>query len=131
MIATAINSGDSTDFSEDSAGGLISAINAVKVMDCADITVSDDTVDGLIATAINAGNSTGCDEDTAGGIIADIYASVSMNFAYILISYDAEDGLINNPINADELIATPINSTNCANTNFSDDAIDILMFLIC
>ena len=40
------------DFSEDAAGVLIKAINAINLMECADITVSDDAADGLITIAI-------------------------------------------------------------------------------
>ena len=72
LIATAINSGNSADFLDDSAGGLIAAINAENLTDCADISISDDAADELITTATNAGDSTDCAEDTAGGLIAAI-----------------------------------------------------------
>ena len=60
MIANDTNSGNSIDFVEDAACGLINDINAVNTMDCADIIVLDDTADGLIVIATNAGNLTNC-----------------------------------------------------------------------
>ena len=63
MIATAIDAYNSMDFSEDAAGGLIASIYTGDYMDCADILISDDVMDGLIATSIDAGNPTGCDDD--------------------------------------------------------------------
>ena len=39
LIATAINAGDSTDFSDDAAGGLIAATNAGNLADCSDILI--------------------------------------------------------------------------------------------
>ena len=41
------------------------------------------------------------------------------------------DRLIATPIDADGLIAMPIDSTDCADTNVSDDAVDRLMMLMC
>ena len=79
MIGTTTDGGNSTDFSEDAAGGLIDVINYLNLMDCSDIKFSDDLADELIATAIYAGNSTDCAEDAAGGLIAAIDAGVSMN----------------------------------------------------
>ena len=129
-----------TNYAEDAASGLIDAINYVNLMDFSDITISDDASDGLIATDINAGNSTDCYEGAAGGLIADINTGVLINCADIFISDDAEDGLINTtidvyefittPIDADGLIATPIKSTDCADTNVLDDAVDRLTMLI-
>ena len=126
VIATSINAGYSTDFSEDAAGGLIAATNAGNstscadilisndsvdgliatdtdagnLTDCADITVSDDAADGLITTDINSGNLTGCAEDAEGGLIAAIDDDVYMNCADLSISDDAEDGLIATPVNS-------------------------------
>ena len=40
-------------------------------------------------------------------------------------------GLIATSIDADGLIATPIESTDCADTNVLDDAINILTMLMC
>ena len=54
-------------------------------MDCADITFSDDALDGLIVTAINAENLTDCAEDAADGSIAAIHAGNLMDCADILI----------------------------------------------
>ena len=54
LITTAVDAVDLTDFSDDSAGGLIAAINDGNQMGGADITISDDVGDGLIATAINS-----------------------------------------------------------------------------
>ena len=84
-----------TDFSEDAAGGLITAIDAGSSMNCADIYISDDTADGLVANHI------------------DTYA------------------LIATTIDAGGLISTPIKSTDCADTNVSDDAVDRLTMLMC
>ena len=53
MISTSIDSGNSTDCSEDAAGGFITAIDAGVSMNCADLYISDDAADGLIATHID------------------------------------------------------------------------------
>ena len=107
-------------------------LSMLKILiDCADITVSDDAADGLIAITIDAGILTDCSEDAAGGLIAASYAGVSTNFTNKYISDDAADGLVVNPIDADGLIATPINSTDCDDTNVLDDAVYILMMLMC
>ena len=90
-------------------------------MYCADIKASDDAADGLIPIAIDASNLKDCAEDIAGGLISDIDAGVSMNFTDKQISDDA----------ADELITTPIYSTDNDDTNALDDAIDRLMMLMC
>ena len=66
FIATAINSGGSTDFAEDAAGGLIDYINAGNSMDCAGILISNYSSDGFIATDIDAVNLTDCSEYGAG-----------------------------------------------------------------
>ena len=67
LITTAIDVGNPTNCAEDAGGGLIDAINDGNLMDCADIMVSYDAVDGLIAIAIDAGNLTDCADDAAGG----------------------------------------------------------------
>ena len=72
-----------------------------------------------------------CSEDAVGGLIAAIDASVSMNCADIYISDDVAYGLISTHIYMDGLIATPIKSTDCSDTNVSDDAVDILTMLMC
>ena len=54
-------------------------------MDCSDITVSENSADGLMDTAIDAGNSTGCAEDAAGGYIAATDNGISNNCADTLI----------------------------------------------
>ena len=74
LITTAINAGSSTDFSDDSAGVLISAINAGNLSDSSDISISDYAADELIPTASDAGDSTDCAEDSAGRLIAAIDA---------------------------------------------------------
>ena len=84
-----------TDFSEDAAGGLITAIDAGSSMNCADIYISDDTADVLIANHIDM------------------------------------DGLIATTIDTDGLIYTPIKSTDCADTNVLDEAVDRLTMLMC
>ena len=131
MIATDIDDVNSTDCAEDAAGGFIGATNDGNSMDCSDIKFSDDAADGLIAITIDAGILTDCSEDAAGGLIAASYAGVSTNFTNKYISDDAADGLVVNPIDADGLIATPIDSTENADTNVLDYAIDGLMMLMC
>ena len=43
-------------------------LSMLKILiDCADITVSDDAADGLIATPIDADNVTDCVEDAGDG----------------------------------------------------------------
>ena len=69
LITTAINADNSMNFSEDAAGGFIDAINAGNSTDCADISISNDSADGLIDTAIDASNLTDCAEDAAVGLI--------------------------------------------------------------
>ena len=119
------------DFSEDAAGVLINSINAINLMECADIKVSDDAADGLITIAIGGFNSTDFSEDAVGGLITPIDAFISMDCAEKLISDDVADGQIATSINADELIATPINSMEFTDTNVSDDYVDVLMMLMC
>ena len=41
------------------------------------------------------------------------------------------DILIATPIDVDGLIATPIDSIDCSDTNVPDDAVDRLMMLMC
>ena len=41
------------------------------------------------------------------------------------------DGLITTPIDVDGMITTPVNSADCYDTNVLDDAVDILMMLVC
>ena len=53
LIAIAIDAGNPTTFAEDTAGGLIAAIDADGLMNCTDKSSSDDAADGLIATPIN------------------------------------------------------------------------------
>ena len=86
FIATAINAGDSTDFTDDAAVILIADINAGNLTDCADILISDDAAGGLIATAVDYVDSTDCAEDASGGFIAAIDAVSSMDCAYITVS---------------------------------------------
>ena len=86
FIDTAINAGDSTDFADDDAGGLIAAINYRKSTDSADPSISNDAGYGLIATAIDDGNYTDCAEDYAGGLIGAINADSSTNYADIKVS---------------------------------------------
>ena len=74
MIATAIKSGGSTD--------------------CADITISDYAVDGLIATDINAGNSTDFSYDAAGGLVASVDSGDLTDCTDIKILDDAADEFI-------------------------------------
>ena len=88
-------------------------------------------MDGLIATAIDDGNLIDCAEDDAGGLIASIYSGVSMKCADLYISDDTANGLIAATINVYGLIATPIDSTKCADTNVLDDDVDILTMLMC
>ena len=85
----------------------------------------------MIAVDIDSGNSTDCAEDAAGGLIADIDSDVSINFSGKSISYDTADLLIATPNDADEFIATPSNSTDCADTNILDDTVDGFMMLMC
>ena len=79
-MATSINADDSTDFSNDAAGGLIAAINSGKSTDSADPSILNYAKDGSIATAIDDVNSTDCAEDAAGRLIGVIDAVNSMDF---------------------------------------------------
>ena len=94
LIATAINAGDPTYFSDDAANGLIYDINAGNSTDCADILISNDASDGLIATAIDFVNSTDYAEDTVGGFIDAINTGKSMDCADSTVSDAASDGFI-------------------------------------
>ena len=60
LIATAIDSGDLTGFSDDSECGLIASINAGDSTDCAGIIISEDTADKLMAA--DAGDLTDCSD---------------------------------------------------------------------
>ena len=84
----------------------------------------------MIATAINAGELKDFSDDAAGGLFVAIDSGISMNCADKFISDHAADGLVSTPINGDELIATPIDSTYCADTNVLDDVVYVLMMLM-
>ena len=56
FIANAIDDGDSIYCAYNTAGGLKTSINDGDLTDCADITISDNEVDGLISNAIDAGD---------------------------------------------------------------------------
>ena len=75
-------------------------INAGNLKDCADITIPDDVVDGLITTATDAGNSADCVDDATGGLIASIDAGDSTDCADLSVSDNAADGLITTDIDA-------------------------------
>ena len=85
LIATAINADNSTDFSEDAAGGSIATLNAGNSKNCADILISNDAADVLIAATIDAGNSTDCAEYAAGGLIDAINDVNLVNFDDITV----------------------------------------------
>ena len=120
MITTNINAGNLEDCDNNYAGGLISNIDDVDSIDCADILISDNKADELIASAINYESSTDCADNAAGGLIADMDYGNSRDCNYILTSYDE----------ADKLIAADFgDSTDCDDTNASDDAVDGFMML--
>ena len=122
LVSTAINAVNLTDCSGDAADGLIdTAIKYFDSTDYDDVTISDDAVDGFIATDINYFNSTDCSDDAAGGLVTSIDAGDFTYCTGIKISDDA----------ADEFIATDYgDSTDFADTNVSDDAVDVLMILV-
>ena len=122
LIATDVNAGDLTDCSGDAADGLIyTATKSGDSTDCADITISDDAVDGLIATNIIAVNSNDCSDDAAGGLVASIDAGGLIDCTHIKISDDTSD----------EFIAAYYgDSTDCADTNVSDDAVYVLIIFM-
>ena len=75
----------------------------------------------LITTDINYGNSTDCSNYAAGRLVTSIDAGGLKNFTGITISDDAADGFI----------ATDYgDSTDFADTNVSNDAVDVLMILV-
>ena len=77
--------------------------------------------DVLINTATDAGKLTDCAENSTGVLIAAIYDEYWTDCTDILISDDA----------ADELIASDAdNSTDYANTNVSDYAVDGFMIFM-
>ena len=121
MIANAINAINLTDFDEYSVGRFIADIDYIDSMDCADITISDDSADGWIATAINSGNFTVCAKDATGSLIPDIYSGFYMDCSDITISDYSTDGLI----------STAIDSTYFTDTNVSYYVIGGLMILMC
>ena len=75
-------------------------------MDCADISISNNTVDVLIATDIYACNLTDFAQDDSGGFIDAINDVNLMYCADIKVSDDVADGLIAIAIDAG-------NSTDC------------------
>ena len=76
MIAADVDSGNLTDCYCNAAyiliANTISAFRPVYLIDCADITISDDTADKLIAS--DAGDLMDCAAGAAAGLVGDIDA---------------------------------------------------------